>query len=98
MTEIMKEISPHLTELSRKRLKDEVGALEKSWDDLGDQISEREHETRTLLIASNDVLELISNCNSNLGILESELDSFNPDCAMSDFENFQKQLCVSSIR
>ena len=97
ITEIVKEISPYLTDLSGKRINEEVGALENSWHDLGDQISEREHETRKLLAASKDVLELISECNDKLRILESELNCIDPDGVVSDFETFQKQICVSGL-
>ena len=97
ITEIVKEISPYLTDLSGKRINEEVGALENSWHDLGDQISEREHETRKLLAASKDVLELISECNDKLRVLESELNCIDPDGVVSDFETFQKQICVSGL-
>ena len=97
ITELVKEISPSLTDISRKRIDDEVSTLEKSWHDLGDQIAERENELRTLSRASSDVLELISDCNHKLNILESELNSIESDYTkdLSDFDNVQKRLLVS---
>ena len=93
--EIMKEVLPSLNDLSKKRITEEVETLEKSWHDLGDQISEMEQEARRLFRTTNDVLELISECNNKLSMLESELNSIQLDSAISDFEKFQKHLCVS---
>ena len=91
----MKEVLPSLSDLSKKRVTEEVETLEKSWHDLGDRISEKEHEARRLFATTNDALELVSQCNDKLSMLESELNSIRLDCAVSDFEKFQKQLCVS---
>ena len=96
--QLIESINQSLTEMCRKRMQESISALEKSWHQLGEKISENESAMKKLMTAASDILELISECNIKLSILEAELKVINVDQVeiVSGFEAIQQQLSVSS--
>lgn len=97
--QLVESINQSLTELCRKRIKQNVSALEETWHKLGEKISENENAMKKLKRAACDILELISDCNLKLNGLEAELKVINVDQVETvfGFETSQKQLSVSTI-